>query len=85
LGLTLDTPLFDVPLTVGGNSPNNADGRFNGYMPLREALAYSRNIAPIKLFLAMGGEDILKPFLQRLGLVNLSAAVNYGYPLAIGA
>jgi penicillin-binding protein 1C len=54
LGLTMDTPIFDLPLTVGGNTPQNSDGDFMGLMPFREALAYSRNIAPIKIFLALG-------------------------------
>jgi membrane peptidoglycan carboxypeptidase len=51
--LTLDTPIFDLPVTLGAQKPNNADGRFLGLQPLREALAYSRNIGPIKTFLAV--------------------------------
>ncbi len=54
-------------------------------MPLRKALAYSRNIAPIKIFLSLGGENVMKNFLRNIGLKSLNEKVGYGYPLAIGA
>lgn len=28
LPLTLDTPIYDIPLRIGGLTPNNADGKF---------------------------------------------------------
>lgn len=75
LGLTMDSPIFDLPLTIGGNTPQNSDGQFNGLMSVKKSLAYSRNIAPIKIFLSLGGEDIVKPFLWNLGLQSLSSKI----------
>jgi hypothetical protein len=28
LALTLDSPIYDIPFSIGGNSPQNADGTF---------------------------------------------------------
>ena len=49
---TLDTPISDIPFTVGGLSPNNADGKFMAPLPLRQALAFSRNVPAVKVYLA---------------------------------
>lgn len=81
----IDTPIYDIPFTVGGLSPNNADGKFNGVMPLRQALAYSRNIPAVKVYLGAGQEEKIKPFLQELGLSSLKSNHEYGYSLALGA
>jgi penicillin-binding protein 1C len=85
LGLTLDTPIFDLPVTLGAQKPNNSDGQFMGLLPLKQTLAYSRNIGPIKTFMAVGGEALVKPFLKAIGLRSLQDGVSYGYPLSIGA
>lgn len=85
LPLTLDTPIFDVPLVFPDNTPSNFDWKFQWYLPLRQALAYSRNIPAIKVFLAAGWEKIVKPYLKALWLNSLSNGTSYGYPLAIGA
>lgn len=85
LPLTLDTPIFDLPLQIAWDRPNNVDGEFMWLMPMRKALAFSRNIPTIKLFLSVGGEKVVKPFLKALWLKGLSEWISYGYPLAIGA
>lgn len=66
LPLTLDTPIYDIPFSVGQDTPNNADGKFDGALPLKKALGFSRNIPAVKMFLALGGESVAKPFLQNL-------------------
>lgn len=83
--LTLDTPIFDIPFKAGRDIPNNADGKFYGIMPLRMALAHSRNIPAIKTFLALGWEPIAKPFLQQLWFVSLLDDHSYWYPMALWA
>jgi membrane carboxypeptidase/penicillin-binding protein PbpC len=64
--LTIDTPIYDIPFQVGPDKPNNADDKFEGLLPLRLALGHSRNIPAVKMYLAAGGEDVVKPYLQHL-------------------
>ena len=52
LPLTLDTPIYDIPFQVGPDKPSNADGRFEGLLPLKRALGHSRNIPAVKMYLA---------------------------------
>lgn len=85
LPVTLDTPIFDIPFNVGWDEPSNADGEFLGLLPLRQALAFSRNIPAVKMFLALWWEEIAKPWLQSIGLSSLSDTVEYGYPMALWA
>jgi len=85
LPLTLDTPIYDIPLTVGSFTPNNADGKFEWLLPLRFALAHSRNIPAVKAYFAAGKEPELKPFLQSLGLKSLRNNNSYWYSLALWA
>jgi len=83
--LTMDSPIFDIPFQVGPDRPSNADGKFEGLLPLKYALGHSRNIPAVKMYLAAGGEDVVKPYLQKLGLAGVKDDVHYGYPLALGA
>lgn len=85
LPLTLDTPIYDILFKAGKDTPNNADGKFDGLLPLKKALGFSRNIPAVKMFFALGGEGVAKPYLQRLGLSWIKNEIEYGYPLALGA
>ena len=82
---TLDTPVFDIDFTVWWLKPRNADGKFNGLMALKNALAYSRNIPAVKVYLWAWQEEKIKPFLQEIGLSSLKSNHEYGYSLALGA
>jgi len=83
LPLTIDTPIYDILFRAGKDTPNNADGKFDGMLPLKKALGFSRNIPAVKMFFAVGGEDVVKPFLQSLGLSGIKNNISYGYPLAL--
>ncbi len=85
LPVSIDTPIFDIPFTVWGFRPNNADNRFLGMLPLKNALAYSRNIPAVKMFFAVGGEKKVKPFLKNIGIESLKNTIDYGYSLVLGA
>lgn len=85
LALTMDSPIYDVNFKIWENTPQNADGKFNGLMALKNALAYSRNIPAIKMFFAVWWEEKLKPYLKSLWMQSLSNTISYGYPLSIGA
>ncbi|MDO4713199.1 MAG: hypothetical protein Q4B28_00615 [bacterium] len=37
------------------------------------------------MFFALGGEEVAKPFLQKLGLKGIKNEIEYGYPLSLGA
>lgn len=43
------TPLLDDPVSYGGYSPKNYDGKCSGYVSAREALARSLNIPAVKV------------------------------------
>jgi len=88
---------WDVQTKFGGKSPNNYDGEFMGPMTARQALAYSRNIPPIKAFFLADGEEKFLDFLSKVGLgylrttketINADRAeeehFHYGWPLSIG-
>lgn len=85
LPLTLDTPMFDIPFKIGRDEPNNADWKFEWLLPLRYALAHSRNIPATKMIIALWWESVAKPFLRDLGLVWVKDAVEYWYTLALWA
>ena len=53
-GVMPETLVNDAPLTVGNWSPSNADGQFEGPMPLHAALAKSKNMVSIRLVQLMG-------------------------------
>jgi len=85
LPLTLDTPIYDIEFKAGKDTPHNADGAFEWPIPLKKALWFSRNIPAVKMFLALGWEEVAKPFLQSLGLDWIKDNIEYWYPLALGA
>ena len=85
LPLTIDTPIYDIFFKAGKDTPNNADGKFDGMLPLKKALWFSRNIPAVKMFCAVGGEAVVKPDLQSLGLSGIKNTIEYWYPLSLGA
>lgn len=85
LPLTLDTPMFDIPFKIWQDQPNNADGKFSWLIPLKLALAHSRNIPATKMILALWWESVAKPYLRDLWLVGVRDSIEYGYTLALWA
>jgi penicillin-binding protein 1A len=53
-GLTPDSLVKDAPIVHKGWSPRNFDGRYSGFVTLREALARSLNTAAVRLALGVG-------------------------------
>lgn len=83
--LTIDTNIFDIPFKIGTYDPDNADAKFMGPMPLRKALAYSRNIPAIKMYFAAWEQDSFIDFAKDMGVNSFSKWQQYGPPMAIGA
>ncbi|WFF38270.1 PBP1A family penicillin-binding protein [Moraxella nasibovis] len=57
----------DAAISIGGWQPKNADGRYTGDMPVRRALALSRNTPSIRLLRATG-LDYARQTLDMMGL-----------------
>ena len=59
-GMTPDTLVEDLPVTIGGWSPSNHDGRYRGPISLREAFAVSANAATVRLAEGLGRESVIE-------------------------
>src|SRR6266545_1506591 len=88
-GLTPGTVIWDVPTEFppfGPNSykPQNYNGRWNGPLRLRTALANSLNMPAIKA-LKFAGLDHTLDLLHRAGITGLQRGAGYyGLPLTLG-
>ncbi len=97
-GYTPDTILFDtktefslgcsvdgVPTQAGAvcYSPQNYEGKFEGPITIRKALAESRNIPAVKATYMATVEDSIKTA-QAMGINQLGTAKQYGLSLALG-
>lgn len=86
LALTIDSPIYDIRMKIGDDTPNNADWWFWWLTTIRQALAGSRNIPAIKMFFSVWGENVVKSFLTSLWIANLEGGAKYyWYPLSIWA
>jgi len=83
--ITIDTPIFDIPSQFGDYAPNNVDLKFEWIMPVRKALAWSRNITAIKTYFAAWQQSEILPFLRDVGMRSLDKDHDYGPALSLGA
>ena len=80
-GLRPDDIVNDAPFQRGNWAPNNYDRTFMGAMPLRKALALSRNIPAVRILDEIGVNNAAQ-MVRRLGLPNPMAPF---LPSALGA
>ncbi len=84
-GFTPMTVLWDSPLSIPDNGelwrPSNYDGRFDGAVRLRRALARSRNVPVVRVLQSIG-IDYAIDYARELGI---SSRLNRGLSLALGA
>ncbi len=71
-GYDLDSVIMDEPKTYGGNHgktwvPKNYDGTYSGPITLRDAIAYSKNAATVRLLEEVGIGPV-KKVLRDLGI-----------------
>ena len=59
-GLTPESTVLDEPVTIGGWSPKNSDGRYRGEITLREAFARSSNVAAARLTKQVGVKQVIQ-------------------------
>lgn len=88
-GLQPETMLYDVRTNFGPDGsgkdyiPQNYNGKFNGLISIRQALAGSLNIPAVKTLYIAGVSDTIE-LAQRLGITTLRPDGNYGLALALG-
>ena len=68
-GYRPDTVVEDGPITIGGWSPRNDNGRYVGPVPLRAAFAYSINTVAVRLAQDVGTRSIAD-MAQRFGVTS---------------
>ncbi|WP_443089118.1 penicillin-binding protein 1A [Vitreoscilla sp. C1] len=75
-GVTAATSLNDAPLSLpgmgsGGKAwePKNSDGRYAGYISMRQALVASKNVVTVRLLMMLGIKNT-KDYLQRFGFAD---------------
>lgn len=95
-GFSPATVLYDVPLKIQEDEPDNFDLTFWGPLTIRRALGASRNIPAAQAYFLAGGEEAILSLTEEVGLVSprrrkekLTASqgrnYEYGWPLALGA
>lgn len=87
-GYTPATILADTPITfsVPGQppySPKNYDGKYRGNLPLRNALAESRNIPAVKILASYGVKNMIEMG-QKMGITTWNDPSRYGISLTLG-
>jgi penicillin-binding protein 1A len=85
-GLTPDDTVLDAPITFntasGPYTPHNYDGKFEGVITFRHALAESRNIPALKVTERVGGIKTVIDYARKFGIT--SPLLPY-LPIALGA
>jgi penicillin-binding protein 1A len=87
-GLTPDSTIADVPISIGGWQPKDFDGRYRGVVSLRTALADSLNTPAVQLAQRVGIDRVIAAA-RRLGITtnlpaNLSLALGSGEVTLLG-
>ena len=85
-GLTPDDTVLDAPVTFntpsGPYTPHNYDGKFEGVITFRHALAESRNIPALKVTERVGGIKTVIDYARKFGITSPMPAY---LPVALGA
>ncbi|MCE2413685.1 penicillin-binding protein 1C [Candidatus Poribacteria bacterium] len=81
--ITPETLLFDVPVTYAGYTPVNYNGKYNGYVTTRQALARSLNVPAVNLNARLKNVT-LHAFLKQAGISTLAPAQKYGLSMVLG-
>ncbi|MDP4008279.1 MAG: transglycosylase domain-containing protein [Candidatus Peregrinibacteria bacterium] len=81
------TVLYDVPTKFGGEQHvvDNYDGLFTGPIPVRRALAQSRNVTAVKTYFLIGVQEPIVELAEKMGIEFLDGATEHGSSLALGS
>lgn len=78
-----DSPITYVTAGTTPYTPVNYDGQFRGPIPLRSALAQSRNIPAVKVLASYGVAKMVDQG-QKMGITTWMDSSNYGLSLTLG-
>jgi len=86
-GLTPDDTVLDAPVSFPGGpsgpyTPHNYDGKYEGVITFRRALAHSRNIPALKVTERVGGIKTVIEYARKFGITSPLPAY---LPVALGA
>ncbi len=85
-GMTPDDTVLDAPITFstpsGPYTPHNYDGKFEGVITFRRALAHSRNIPALKVTERVGGIKTVVDYARKFGITS---PMPLYLPVALGA
>lgn len=87
-GYTAATPFIDQPLCFPSGSgapycPRNYDGKFSGYIQMRQALGNSKNIPAVEM-LKLNGIDAMIATASAMGISTFTDPSKYGLSLTLG-
>lgn len=74
-----ESPVADVDTDFHWWHPNNYDGKFQGIMMVKNALAYSRNIPAGKMYFLAGQQDQIVDMAQSFGINGLKYEKDHPY------
>ena len=82
-GMTPDDTVLDAPVSFPGGPngpwvPHNYDGKFEGVITFRRALAHSRNIPALKVTERVGGIKTVIEYARKFGITSPMPAVSAG-------
>ncbi|MBI4456537.1 MAG: PBP1A family penicillin-binding protein [Acidobacteria bacterium] len=80
-GFKPDDIVLDVPVNFGGYAPENYDRKYEGPIPIRKALAESRNVPAIRIAAHVGIQNIIA-MAHRFGITSEFQPY---LPIALGA
>ena len=86
-GMTPDDTVLDAPVSFPGGpagpwTPHNYDGKYEGVITFRRALAHSRNIPAVKVTERVGGIKTVIEYARKFGI---TAPIPAFLPVALGA
>lgn len=81
-GMTMNTAVNDAPIVLQGWAPKNSDGRYAGFITLRQALTASKNMVSIRVLMAIG-VPYAQEYAQRFGFTKKQ--LPDGLSLALGS
>ncbi|HEX8799657.1 MAG TPA: PBP1A family penicillin-binding protein [Terriglobales bacterium] len=86
-GMTPDDTVLDAPVSFPGGpsgpyTPHNYDGKYEGVITFRRALAHSRNIPALKVTERVGGIKVVIDYARKFGI---TAPLPAFLPVALGA
>ncbi len=80
-GLRPEDIIVDAPVSFGAYAPGNYDGKYEGPITIRHAVADSRNIPAVKTLAKLGVQNLI-PYVRRFGVTS---KLEPYLPIALGA